>query len=427
MADGSVLYLEQLRRFFAGLKGIFATKADVATSSTMFGVCSTLPSRAAKTVTIAGFDELIPGVTIRVRFLFNNTADSPTLDVSGTGAKPIKCNSGSTSATDISWTVQTVLSFTYDDQAEIGGCWFLNGIVGNAGANKKGLMSAEDKAKLDGIEAGAKVITVDSAIDSSSTNPVKNVAISAALDGKMDVLPDWDISENNTDFVISDTTSAGVYNEYVFERNSAVSRMSVYEDHALAGRIQFVDGGIELPNGNLTVSGTNVQRIIRLDNGVRNCRLTANTNGTWGIYDEKNSAWILYSDSNQNVSIPHSLLLEGHGSAVGTIIESETVSSKALNASSWTTLVSLSLPAGKWSVSGYATIVNQREKMLTITLQGGNTSYARNSVYASGSNSCTACVTDYISPTSTIAINLQGWCASAFTPLNCKIRAIRIA
>lgn len=283
------------------------------------------------------------------------------------------------------------------------------------------------KAYVQDAVAGATGATVDTAIDGTSTNPVENRAISAALDGKMDALPHWDISENNTDFIVSDTTSGGVYNEYVFERNSAASRMSVYEDHTLAGRIQFANGGIELPNGNVTVSGNNVQRIIRLNNGVRNCRLTANVNGTWGIYDDGNSGWMLYSGSDQNVSIPHGLLLEGHASAVGTIIESSTVSNKALTAGTWTTLTTLSLPAGAWSVSGYATIANQSGKILTITLQGGNTAYARNSVYASGSNSYTACVTDYISSTSTITVNLQGWCASAFTPMNCKIRAIRIA
>lgn len=51
-----------------------------------------------------------------------------------------------------------------------------------------GLMSAADKAKLDGIEAGATAITVDSALDSTSTNPVENKAIVTALAGKQDTL-----------------------------------------------------------------------------------------------------------------------------------------------------------------------------------------------------------------------------------------------
>lgn len=47
-----------------------------------------------------------------------------------------------------------------------------------------GLMSASDKSKLDGIAAGANKITVDSALSSSSTNPVQNKVINTALAGK---------------------------------------------------------------------------------------------------------------------------------------------------------------------------------------------------------------------------------------------------
>lgn len=47
-----------------------------------------------------------------------------------------------------------------------------------------GLMSAADKKKLDGIAAGATKITVDTALSSSSTNPVQNKVINSALSGK---------------------------------------------------------------------------------------------------------------------------------------------------------------------------------------------------------------------------------------------------
>ncbi len=47
-----------------------------------------------------------------------------------------------------------------------------------------GLMSAADKKKLDGVATGANKTTVDSALSSSSTNPVQNKVINAALDAK---------------------------------------------------------------------------------------------------------------------------------------------------------------------------------------------------------------------------------------------------
>lgn len=47
-----------------------------------------------------------------------------------------------------------------------------------------GLMSVADKKKLDGIAAGANKTTVDSALSSTSTNPVQNKIVNDALKGK---------------------------------------------------------------------------------------------------------------------------------------------------------------------------------------------------------------------------------------------------
>lgn len=48
-----------------------------------------------------------------------------------------------------------------------------------------GLMSASDKSKLDGIDDGAKNITVDDALSSSSTNPVQNKAVNTAINSRL--------------------------------------------------------------------------------------------------------------------------------------------------------------------------------------------------------------------------------------------------
>lgn len=47
-----------------------------------------------------------------------------------------------------------------------------------------GLMSVADKKKLDGIASGANKTTVDSALSSTSTNPVQNKVVNDALKGK---------------------------------------------------------------------------------------------------------------------------------------------------------------------------------------------------------------------------------------------------
>lgn len=53
-----------------------------------------------------------------------------------------------------------------------------------ATASANGLMSKADKAKLDGIAAGATKVIVDSTLSNTSANPLQNKVIAAALDGK---------------------------------------------------------------------------------------------------------------------------------------------------------------------------------------------------------------------------------------------------
>lgn len=64
----------------------------------------------------------------------------------------------------------------------------LDGKAGTAVAttSANGLMSKDDKTKLDGVEDGANKTTVDAALDAASENPVQNKAVKAALDGKLD-------------------------------------------------------------------------------------------------------------------------------------------------------------------------------------------------------------------------------------------------
>lgn len=53
-----------------------------------------------------------------------------------------------------------------------------------------GLMSAADKTKLDGIATGANKITVDSALSTSSTNPVQNKLVTTELDSLKSLVAD---------------------------------------------------------------------------------------------------------------------------------------------------------------------------------------------------------------------------------------------
>lgn len=63
-----------------------------------------------------------------------------------------------------------------------------------ATTSANGLMSKEDKSKLDGIATEANKTVVDSSLSSSSTNPVQNKVVNSALNGKANSSHDHSIS-----------------------------------------------------------------------------------------------------------------------------------------------------------------------------------------------------------------------------------------
>lgn len=85
-------------------------------ASTAYGYCETAANQAAKVVDMTGF-KLYEGITIHVKFQYENTASNPTLNVNSTGAKPI-VQYGNTAAGTISetdgWYAGAVVAFTYD-------------------------------------------------------------------------------------------------------------------------------------------------------------------------------------------------------------------------------------------------------------------------------------------------------------------------
>lgn len=86
-----------------------ATGAAGANGKMLYGTCSTAAATAAKATTISGFS-LYTGVTVAVRFSYANTAASPTLNVSSTGAKAIYTNG----VRYAYWLANATVVFTYD-------------------------------------------------------------------------------------------------------------------------------------------------------------------------------------------------------------------------------------------------------------------------------------------------------------------------
>ena len=148
------------------------------------------------------------GAEVTVKFSQTNTMSNPTLNVGNTGAKAIRYNGAAIPASYLK--ANKVYRFVYD-----GTYWQMVGDVDTnttysaASQSAAGLMSAADKKKLDGIAAGANKTTVDSALSSTSTNPVQNKAVKAALDQKVPIGSDGKIASSYLPSYVDDVVEFG--------------------------------------------------------------------------------------------------------------------------------------------------------------------------------------------------------------------------
>ena len=118
---------------------INAGGTDHLIGSSLYGYCETAAATVAKVVSIAGFDTLISGVTIHVMFKYTNTATSPTLNVSSTGAKPIYAygTTATGKAVGSNWCANAVVALTYDTNITSTGAWMVNDYIANTDTNTK--------------------------------------------------------------------------------------------------------------------------------------------------------------------------------------------------------------------------------------------------------------------------------------------------
>jgi hypothetical protein len=304
----------------------FDGSADI----THYGTCSTAAATAAKTVTLNGFN-LATGAKVAVKFTVTNTAANPTLNVNGTGAKSIKYR-GAAISTD-ALAANRIYEFIYDgtDYVFVGdintdtnttygnmtgattsaagkaglvpaptagaatrylrsdGTWQIppDTTYSDATQSAHGLMSVTDKKKLDGIAEGANKITVDSAMSSSSTNPVQNKIVQAALNGKSNT--------NHTHNYAGSSSAGGVANSAA--KLSTTRNISANDDYIM--NFNFDGSGnvsTQLRAYNAIIAVANVNnypyhRFAKLDtltdsyqDRVTNLLITQDFNGGgWGI------------------------------------------------------------------------------------------------------------------------------------------------
>lgn len=128
--------------------------------STAYGYCETAAATVAKVVDMTGF-KLTKGATIFVKFKYKNSAASPTMNVNGTGAKPIyrygTTAPGSDSSTN-SWADNAVMSFTYDGTGWMEHYWYNNAYsLPTASDSTKGGVKIGDNLTMNGEVLSADI------------------------------------------------------------------------------------------------------------------------------------------------------------------------------------------------------------------------------------------------------------------------------
>lgn len=119
-------------------------------------------------------------------------------------------------------------------------------------------MTASDKSKLDGIEAGANKTVVDENLSATSTNPVQNKTVNAALAAKQDKLTfDSSPTESSTNPV----TSGGVWTDQQRQETEigAVANLGAKNLLKITSESQTVNGVTFTVNDDqtITVNGVN--------------------------------------------------------------------------------------------------------------------------------------------------------------------------
>lgn len=116
-----------------------------------------------------------------------------------------------------------------------------------ATSSADGLMSSKDKEKLDGIASGATKVTIDSALSSSSTNPVQNKVINSALSGKANT------SHTHTASQVSGLASVATSGSY----NDLTNKPTIPSAYVLPTASTTTLGGVRVGDG-LEIDGSGI-------------------------------------------------------------------------------------------------------------------------------------------------------------------------
>lgn len=268
--------------------------------STLYGICNTSASAAAKTITttdnsggvLEKFDNLVTGVTIHVKFTNGNTSSAPTLQVGSMTTAPAITNPNGT----LTFAENTIVSLTYD-----GTNWVVNASQATPGTVVQTYDSTSEDAisgkgvanafttltdTLTGTPGSGKTITAFDQVNGKVSATFGNISITKSQvsdfshthgnltnDGKLEnasyaVVTDGDKKITTVSLAVTDNTTVGTTaTKFVAKvTQNAQGKITVTKadlpeaSTSVKGIIQIGDGANQALAGNsqITIAGNTV-------------------------------------------------------------------------------------------------------------------------------------------------------------------------
>lgn len=152
-----------------------------------------------------------------------------------------------------------------------------------ATTSANGLMSAADKAKLDGVEDGATKTIVDDAMSDTSANPVQNKVVMKYIDSR-GTLPPVSVKNDTMLIQVVDGAYALRTKESIFPVDDALDTESknAVENGVIARQLEIIQGHTQLANGTRDglMSASDYNKLLGIESGATKTIVDAELNAT---------------------------------------------------------------------------------------------------------------------------------------------------
>ncbi len=305
------------------IEQIYLNETTYNIASTAYVECNSGASTVKKTADLAGF-HLTKGVTVHVKFLHNNTATDPSLNINGTGDVLIK-QFGTTAAagTDETsgWKAGAVVSLTYD-----GANWIRDqGYNTNTTYSIKDTYSGTDGNPISGKGVKAALETLDVTNITANLSASKTITALSEADGKIAATASSiQIDESQVTNLTTDLAAKAPTNSPTFTGTVTLPGAPTEDLHAATKK--YVDEQVRGLTGAMHFIGTATQEIT--DGGTQHPTTANGTySGTAGdvvLYSGKEfvwtgTAWELLGDEG-SYAIDSNVVHKSDYSGKGTIL-----------------------------------------------------------------------------------------------------------